>query len=393
MKRRIAILVFSNYDNDMRVIRETETLNDRGFNPVVFCSTDKKNEKKGVYYRNSVKVVKAVDRLPYIIKRPRDLLPFFRLINVVCNYPEKFDVLHCHDVNASLIGNFLAKKLRIPLICDFHELFIDYLTHHEKNALKMLILFLFNRFWENVGRNAVRYARSFITVNDSLSAIYRVRWRLKHDPLVIHNYSSKKRKAKGSIEDDYFRKLFNIPTDKRLLIFQGTLFYDKGVEVILKAFQKQKKYAVVFLGMGALTGLIKKYCRIYPDIFYYHDPVPASELVQYTKCADAGLAPIGNRKKSHIYSSPNKVYEYLAAGIPFICSRLPEMEKIVRESQTGIAVNPNNPAALFEGTERLFSDRNYPMMKKNAQKAFIEKYCWEIEEKKLIDFYRNLTKL
>lgn len=388
--KKIAVLVYNNYDRDLRVIRETEALKNQGYQPVVFCSINKPDEEKIIYEKRGIKVIRMVDRLPYIFKNPFKLKPFYEMKKIILNYPERFNFIHCHDLNASLVGYTISKKLKIPFICDFHELFINYFVHYKKNIIKKAILFIFNLFWTFLAKKIVREAEAFITVNNSLSRLYSTKWKLKKEPVVIHNYNSIRNNTNKIIEEGYLRKKYIIPDSKKILIFQGTLFYDKGIEVILSAFRKQEKYVIVFIGMGVLKEKIEQYAKLYTGIYYYHPPVAAEDLLEYTKCADAGLAPIGISKKNHFYSSPNKVYEYIAAGIPFVCTDLPEMSKIVKESNVGIVVEPDNPQALYEGVEELFQAENYEIMKNAAKDAFSKKYSWEKEESKLIQLFEQM---
>jgi glycosyltransferase involved in cell wall biosynthesis len=311
---------------------------------------------------------------------------------LILDDPLGFDAVHCHDANAALVGYFVSRKLSIPLVCDYHELFMDYLSPHgaRKGIIKLLALLVIDRIWQAAARAIATRADAFITVNDSLASIYSKKWRLPRPPLVLHNYSSSD-PGKKNFDPNYLRSKLGISPHRRLLIFQGSLFYDKGVEVILKAFQDQEEFAVVFLGEGALRLLIEQYSKLCEGSFYWHPPVPAEDLLAYTRCADAGLAPIGDSKPNHIYSSPNKVFEYLAAGIPFVCTDLPEMARIASESGAGIVVPVGNPAALLEATRELFSSESrQKAYGKLARESFRGKYCWEKESGRLRDLYQRL---
>ncbi len=388
--KKIAVILFNNYDRDLRVIREVQSLRAEGYIPTVFCSTNNEGDEKKEYKRNGIRVVKIVDWLPYVIKNPLKFAPYFKLKRIILQYPEKFDLIHCHDLNASIVGYALVKKMKIPLVCDFHELFIDYLIHHKPNRLKKYVLSVYDNIWSSIGKKILRSSTAFITVNNSLAEIYQDQWKLDNDPIVLYNYSSRKIRPSINLQKNYFRDKYAISKETRVLIFQGSLFYDKGIEVILDAFCEQDKYAVVFLGMGALVEKINYFARTYPGRFFYHCAVPGENLLSYTKCADAGLAPIGFIKNNHLFSSPNKVFEYIAAGIPFVCSDLPEMRKIVKDTEAGFIVPPNNPKELLKGVERIFYNKNDQKMRAAARKAFKEKYSWEIEQNKLIEVYRNI---
>ena len=99
------------------------------------------------------------------------------------------------------------------------------------------------------------------------------------------------------------------------------------------------------------------------------------------------LRPIQN----YYYSQPIKMYEYMAAGIPFICSNFPLWEKVANDSGAGICVDPMDPEMLSEKINDLLSNRNKAeQMGKNGHEYVIQKCTWAIEEKKLIGLYKTL---
>lgn len=96
---------------------------------------------------------------------------------------------------------------------------------------------------------------------------------------------------------------------------------------------------------------------------------------------------------NHIDSQPNKMFEYMSAGIPVVASNFPLWKEIIEKNECGICVNPNNPQEIAEAIEQLFS--NLDLAKKmggNGRSAVIKKYNWKQEEKKLLDTYNKLLK-
>ncbi|WP_086482144.1 glycosyltransferase family 4 protein [Oceanospirillum sanctuarii] len=94
---------------------------------------------------------------------------------------------------------------------------------------------------------------------------------------------------------------------------------------------------------------------------------------------------------NHMDAQPNKMFEYMSAGVPVIGSNFPLWKEIIEGNQCGLCVDPLDPQAIAEAVNYLV---NHPaeaeQMGLNGQKAVQEKYNWSIEEHKLLAFYQSL---
>lgn len=94
---------------------------------------------------------------------------------------------------------------------------------------------------------------------------------------------------------------------------------------------------------------------------------------------------------NHIDAQPNKMFEYMSAGIPVIGSNYPLWVSIIEGNECGICVDPENPKAIAQAIDKLVSNKDLAeSMGKNGIKAVNEKYNWAIEEKKLFKLYDEL---
>ena len=94
---------------------------------------------------------------------------------------------------------------------------------------------------------------------------------------------------------------------------------------------------------------------------------------------------------NHIEAQPNKMFEYMSAGIPVIGSNYPLWRSIIEGNECGICVNPEDKKSIAQAIDKLVSDKNLAeSMGKNGIKAVNEKYNWAIEEKKLFKLYDEL---
>ena len=94
---------------------------------------------------------------------------------------------------------------------------------------------------------------------------------------------------------------------------------------------------------------------------------------------------------NHIDAQPNKMFEYMSAGVPVIGSNFPLWKQIIEGNHCGLCVDPLDSKAIAEAIDYLV---NHPeeaeQMGRNGQKAVQEKYNWVIEERKLLELYKSL---
>lgn len=96
---------------------------------------------------------------------------------------------------------------------------------------------------------------------------------------------------------------------------------------------------------------------------------------------------------NHIDAQPNKMFEYMSAGVPVIGAHFPLWKKIIEGNQCGLCVDPLDPKAIAEAIDYLITHpKEAEQMGRNGQKAVLERYNWGVEEQKLLQFYESLPK-
>lgn len=99
-------------------------------------------------------------------------------------------------------------------------------------------------------------------------------------------------------------------------------------------------------------------------------------------------------KPNYVDAQPNKMFEYMSAGLPVIASNFPLWKEIIEGNQCGICVNPLEPKEIAAAIDWLTQNPEAAeQMGKNGRKAVEEKYNWQNEEEKLINLYLCLTQL
>jgi glycosyltransferase involved in cell wall biosynthesis len=94
---------------------------------------------------------------------------------------------------------------------------------------------------------------------------------------------------------------------------------------------------------------------------------------------------------NHIDAQPNKMFEYMSAGIPVIGSNFPLWRDILEASECGVCVDPLDPAAIARAIDHLAANpAEAKRLGENGRRAIMEKYNWPAEEKKLLSLYETV---
>ena len=114
-----------------------------------------------------------------------------------------------------------------------------------------------------------------------------------------------------------------------------------------------------------------------------------SEILARSKAGLVTFLPAPN----HMESQPNKMFEYMSAGIPVIASDFPLWKALIDRYQCGICVNPQKPEEIGVAIKWIMDNpKEAEQMGKKGRKAIEEKYNWPKEEKKLLNLYKKLSK-
>ncbi|WP_149273762.1 glycosyltransferase family 4 protein [Pareuzebyella sediminis] len=123
----------------------------------------------------------------------------------------------------------------------------------------------------------------------------------------------------------------------------------------------------------------------------YLGQIDRDEVKRVLRQSQVGLVtflPFGN----HTHSQPNKLFEYMAQGIPLVASDFELWKAIIEKVNCGICVDPGNSKAIAQAIELLMGDKaKAQQMGENGRSAVLNTYNWESEEKKLIQIYRELA--
>ncbi len=293
----------------------------------------------------------------------------------------KTDILLSNDLD-TLPANFLVSKLkRIPLVYDSHEYYtgVPELVNRPK----------VQRFWKRIESFMLPRLRYAYTVNESIARLYKEEYGIEFES--IRNVPEPKRYAPR--DRDLLRRDLNLPIDKKIVLLQGAgINIQRGAEEAVQAMQYLENTVLLIVGGGDVMPVLKKLVAEYQlgDKVRFEGKKAPSDLVLYTESADLGLSLDKDTNLNYRYSLPNKLFDYINAGIPVLASNLPEVRKIVEGYDIGRIAESHDPKYLAGLISEMLSDTaGATAMKSQLEKAASE-LNWDRERQKLIDLFKRI---
>ena len=286
------------------------------------------------------------------------------------------DVVHAHDVN-TLPTAWLASVLRrVPLVYDAHEISTD---REDYAGFRKLV--------GCVEKKLMPRAAGTITTTDIRARFFALAYGIPR-PLVLQNRPRLTQAAKG----DKIRQELGLNKPWQIVLYQGGLQQGRGLDRVVDAARQVDNVYFVFIGGGRLELPLKEQVAKLglEQRVRFIDTVSLDDLPCYTASADIGVQPIENTCLNHFSTDSNKLFEYMMAGIPVVASSLPEIRKLVRKYDLGCLVKPGNTGELVSAIGKLVADDKLRQkFRKNALIAS-QQVNWEEQEGNLLSLYKKV---
>lgn len=289
------------------------------------------------------------------------------------------DILVANDLDTLLPNVLVSRMRRKPLVYDSHEYFCQVLEVVSRPRVQ--------RVWHRIERFCFPKTDRVITVSESIAEAYRKEYG--KEVAVVRNLPL--RRSAVSLPS---RAELGLPENRRILILQGNAIHrDRGGELMVEALPFLPEQ-VVLLVVGAGDALPDMRQRAeelgLDDRVIFAGRVAPERLPAYTSCADVGVSLDKSVCLNHDYSLPNKLFEYIQAGVPQIVSNLPERRRLVESYGVGVVVDLLEPVPVAQAALKLLEDDAiYENCRRQCLSA-AETLCWEKEEEILRDTYRTL---
>jgi glycosyltransferase involved in cell wall biosynthesis len=279
--------------------------------------------------------------------------------------------LHAHDLNTLPVAAALARRLRLPLTYDAHELYPEISTLSPREAAT----------WRFLERRLAGRADHTVTVCDSIASELERRYGVVR-PTVLLNCP-----LAGSANGGAPWKAAEL--DEPVVLYQGGFAPHRGLPTLVRSAHRLERGTIVLMGWGRLEDDLRELIgrEGLEGRVRIVGPVPPAEVVAHAAGATIGVIPYEPVGLNNTYTTPNKLFDYMAAGLPVAASRLPELTRFVEQGGMGLTFTPGDPVALGATLNEMLADpERYASMRDRAREA-ARRYTWEQESSKLLALY------
>jgi glycosyltransferase involved in cell wall biosynthesis len=301
------------------------------------------------------------------------------------------DVYHGHDLSG--LPGAIAGAARHPgsaVVYDSHEIYVESGRIARLPRWVRSLLARRERGW-------IATAAALVTVNESLAEDLARRYRPRR-VVVIRNCPA--RWTPPSPRPPLLRDAAGIPPGAPIALYHGGFSAHRGMEELAEALLEPglERVHAAYLGYGSeRANLVHRAAdQRYGGRLHVLDAVPPAELPPWVASADVGVMPIQRSTLNHYLSTPNKLFESLAAGVPVVVSDFPEMRRIVMEDPDGplgATCDPADPASVARAIRSVI-DLDPVLaddLRRRCLAAAHERYNWETEVSRLLSLYADLA--
>jgi glycosyltransferase involved in cell wall biosynthesis len=195
-------------------------------------------------------------------------------------------------------------------------------------------------------------------------------------PSGIQKTRYEKLKSDG-LNKEAARRELDIPQQEKIILYTGKISQLKGYDILMKVARENPEYQFYLLGNWANDKLKHDFQKHNPKNLHYQGQKPASELPVWFSAADVLLLPTITTDRSSQWTSPLKLFEYMASGKPIVSSDLPNVRDILKDYPKSKLVQNDDPALYYEAIHSFFEQDNLDPIPGNQLSEIMEQYTWE----------------
>jgi glycosyltransferase involved in cell wall biosynthesis len=300
------------------------------------------------------------------------------------------DVYHGHDLTGLPAAAEAARRHGGLVIYDSHEIFLESSSNATRPRWARAVLARLERRWTS-------QAAALITVNDALAEELGRRLSPRRS-IVVHNCPP--RPTAAAKRPDLIRSSTGIRPGEPVVLYHGGFWPYRGLEQLAAAIREPGMTGVhaVYLGYGGLRNKLVSMAAEarYGGRLHIVDAVPPADLIDWVGSADVAVMPLQPSTLNHYLSTPNKLFEALAAGVPVVASDFPELRRVLLHDPAGpigFVCDPTRPADIARAIRCILDmpPDAAADLRARCLRAARERWNWETESAKLVALYADLT--
>ncbi len=281
----------------------------------------------------------------------------------------KADAFCCIDLDTMLPVYFIGKLRGKKLVYDAHEYFCEM-----KEVVTRPRVY---KVWNLVEKTFVPKFKNGYTVSKAIAGDFFIKYRVNYE--LIMNAT-------------LLKPMNGIPKKKeKYILYQGAVNEARGLEFLIPAMAHIDATLHIYGDGNYLeqSRALVRSCQMMNKVFI-HEKVLPSELEEITRHAHIGLNLVENNGLNQYYSLANKFFDYMHALVPQVTMNFPEYRRINDQFEIAVLIDDLQEKSIIAGINSLLNNKEeYAQLMQNCIKAR-ELFNWQNEEKKLINFYKNI---
>ena len=288
-------------------------------------------------------------------------------------------VYHASDLYTLPAMRAAARQHRARLVYDARELY-PYVASTVRRPWVRAV-------WRFVEGRHIHHADAVFTVSDSIAERLAQTYGLPR-PTVLHNVPP----YRAVTSSGYLRAQTGVAPGTIVLLHQGQIQRGRGGVLLVEAMREVEGAVLVFLGGGPLKPMLQQHVAEagLGDRIRFLNPVPPDALLPITASADVGITLLEDTCLNHRFALPNKLFEYLMAGLPVLASDLPEIRGVVETFDVGRVVDPAARTALVKTLQHMVDDKEARARWAGHTPRVFETFSWEKASQRFTQTYQKL---
>ncbi|MEM7009377.1 MAG: glycosyltransferase family 4 protein [Thermodesulfobacteriota bacterium] len=281
----------------------------------------------------------------------------------------RYDVV----VTRNIVFTYIATKLKIPTVYDAHHPLVSGAE------------FLFNSFKHS------DYLVRFSTNSNGLAQMY-LKLGLPEEKLVVAHNGVELDPFQDAPSKTNSRKELGLPLRKKIVCYCGNIYEGRGIEALIDAAIKLED--AMFLVVGGAQEDVNRYRRIAhnkgAENFELTGFVPHKDVPKYLMASDILVMPYSSKMtikggtKAEEFTSPIKLFEYMASDRPIVATSIPSVLEILENEVNSVLVEPDIAEQIYLGLNKVLNDDDLAKRISKQAKLDVSNYTWEVRAKKLL---------
>ena len=300
---------------------------------------------------------------------------------------------HSHDLSTAYAGLAAARVTGANLVVDFHEWFSEN-VHWDASVSKWLP---YPDGWkqelQKLETRCLTEASATITVCDSI-ADAMVEELGGRRPIIVRNIPNLN--AVPTKTYPSLKAQLGLPESAFVLLWQGGTGPTRLIEPIIQALEFAPRCTFVIRG-PSLDLFGKDYMELarkhgVKDRLILEGPVPSRDVTAAARGADAGIWTLPELCRNFTYALPNKLFEYIATGLPLLAANYPEARRLVTTHDVGLTFEPYDPQSIAAAINRLVYEPDLRARFQANTSVALTQLNADREWQKLVELYDHLPR-